>query len=123
MKKVLLGVFYTLQGLGNLVLGLFFVSGGLGGGGFAMEIIIRSFLVFVSCLSLFTSLTLFLRLEKWAQTSGKVSSVLFGAFYVWMAFISYSEIARQYYINAVLWLLISIVIVALNVVSIISMRI
>jgi len=118
MKKVLIGAFYALQGLGNLVIGLFFTSGGLGGGGFFVEILIKNFLLLASCLSVFTALTLFLKREKWAQEFGRASSFLFGSFYAWMALGSLSVIAPQYYIEVAILLLLSTLIVALNIVSV-----
>lgn len=115
MNKLLPSVFYTFQGLGNLVFGLFFISGGLGGGGLAMGIMIKSFLVFASLLSLFTALVLFLGRKDWTLTFGQVSSVLFGAFYAWMAFGSFEEFARQPNGGAALFLLLCAAIVVLNV--------
>jgi len=112
--KVLLIAFYTVQGIGNFMLGLAVrvdVSPG-GPGGFAvgMEIMIKSFLVFASCLSLFTALVLFLRREDWALVLGIVSSVLFSLFYGLLA-IFQAPIA-------IVVRLLCLVIVFLNVVSI-----
>jgi len=124
MKKILLGTFYTLQGLGNLILGLFFIKGGRGAIGVAIDIVIKPTILFVSCLSLFTALTLFLprarklRREGWSLFLGIVTSVLFGMFYVWIALISYSEIVRHYSSYAAIVLLISLIIVVLNTVSV-----
>jgi len=123
MKNVLMGSFYTLQGLGNLVLGLFFIRGGLGGGGFAAEIFTKGFLLFTSGLSLLTALTLFSRRKKWAQVPGLVSSFFFCMFYVSMAFTSYSVIVRQYYLSAAIWLMLSILIVILNAVCVLFLYI
>ena len=83
--KWIIGAFYTLQGLGNLILGLYIrvdvAPGGSGGVAAGMENMIKSSLAFASCLSLLTALTLFLRREDWALVLGVVSSVLFSMFY------------------------------------------
>ena len=84
IKKVWLIAFYILQGLGNIIRGLFFVKVDAfphGTVAVGMEIMIRSFLIFVSCLSLLTALFLFLRREDWALVLGIMSSVLFILFY------------------------------------------
>ena len=109
--KWIIGAFYILQGLGNLILRLYIrvdvAPGGSGGAAAGMEILIKSFLLFVSCLSLLTALTLFLRREDWAQVFGVVSSVLFGMFYGFLAILPVFIVVR----------LLSLVIVILNVVS------
>ena len=114
IEKVLLIAFYTVQGIGNFMLGLAVrvdVSpGGSGGVAAGMENMIKSFLVFASCLSLFTALTLFLRREDWAQPLGIVSSVLFSLFYGLLAVLQAPI--------AIVVRLLCLVIVVLNAVSI-----
>jgi len=125
MKKILLGTFYTLQGLGNLILGFFFpIKGARGQIAFAIDIFIRPSILFVSCLSLFIALTLFLpqarklRREGWSLVLGMFTSVLFGMFYGLAALFVYSEIMRHYSSYAAIVLLISLIIVVLNTVSV-----
>ncbi len=120
--------FYAIQGVGRLVLGLFFVVGGPGGGGFAMEVIIRGFLVFSSCLSLLTALTLYLRRGNWSQVLGEVSSLLLGGFYAWIAFgiaesivFSAQQTTLQYY-RTLAALFLNILIVVLNGVSVLHLH-
>ena len=114
IEKVLLIAFYTVQGIGNFMLGLAVrvdvSSGGSGGVAAGMENMIKSFLVFASCLSLFTALTLFLRREDWAQPLGIVSSVLFSLFYGLLAVLQAPI--------AIVVRLLCLVIVVLNAVSI-----
>ena len=118
MKKILLGTFYTLQGLGNLILGLFFIKGGRGAIGVAIDIVIKPTILFVSCLSLFIALTLFLpRARELSRVLGIVTSVLFGFFYGRMALIGYSRIVEQYSSRDAIVLLLCLIIVILNAVS------
>jgi hypothetical protein len=127
MQKVLIGAFYTLQGLGSLALGLF-IGGVPGGGGFAMEILIKAFLVFASCLSLFTALTLFLRRTNWARLLGDASSILLGVFYAWTAFGIAEAIAlgslrmTEQYLIGIVWILASTIIAVLNLIIMFSLR-
>jgi len=119
MKKVLVGTFYILQGIGNFILGLSTsVEGSYGapGGVLAgLEIMIKTFLVFVSCLSLITALILFLKLEDWSLNVGIITSAFFCMFYGWMALISYNNLVRPHDITrSAFWLMISIIIVVLN---------
>lgn len=101
---MLVGTFYALQGFGNLMFGLFLVEGGSGGVGYFIGIAVKGFIVFASCLSLFTALVLFLRRENWARIFGIVSSVLLGLFYFsiafgiaeFFAFGSAQQVAQQY---------------------------
>ncbi len=118
MKKVLLGAFYTLQGLCNLILGWQSLTHN---GTPQIVIPMGLFLVFASCLSLFAALTLFLRREVLAESWGIISSFLFILFYGWIALISYSGIMRHYYSRAAIVLLLSMVIVVLNAASILSL--
>ena len=128
IERMLVGIFYTLQGFGNLLFGLL-VKGGLGGVGYIMEIAVKGFLVFASCLSLVTALLLFLRRENWARVFGIVSSVLLGLFYFsiafgiaeFFAFGIAQQVAQQYY-SATAGLLLSVAIVFLNVVSVIFLN-
>jgi len=121
MKRKLLGAFYTLQGLSNFVLTLFFITGGAGGGGFFAEILVKGFLLLASCLSVFAALTLFLKRDNWARVLGGISSFFFGAFYMEIALMSYSGITQKYYSGAAIGLLLSISIVLLNAVSFFSL--
>jgi len=114
MKKLSVSTFYTMQGLGNLILGFYTrVDGSYGapGGGLAgLENTIRSVLFFASCLSLVTALVLSLRLEDWALPLGEITSVFFGLFYGYLLIL-------QAPITVVVRLL-SLLIVVLNAVSV-----
>jgi hypothetical protein len=116
MKKVLVGTFYTLQGVGNLIFALsFFTSGGDPRVGFALGF----FLLLPSISSLLAVLLLFLRREDWALAWGKLSSVLFIFFYGLMVRNAYDNIVRGITFTITLfWLIVSLIIVVLNVVSV-----
>ncbi len=116
MKKVLVGTFYTLQGVGNLIFALsFFTSGGDPRVGFALGF----FLLVPSFSSLLAVLLLFLRREDWAVAWGKLSSVLFIFFYGLMVRNAYDNIVRGITFTITLfWLIVSLIIVVLNVVSV-----
>jgi uncharacterized membrane protein len=123
IQKVLVGLFYALQGL--IHVWLFFiirVVGSLGAPGgvlYGLEIMIRSYFVLASCFSLLTVLTLFLKREERALNLGIITLVLFGLFYGFDVIARYYDIARGYYISyTVTRLLLSLIIVVLNVVSV-----
>lgn len=128
LKKILVGTFYALQGLGHLIYALFIfrIESAHGGGGVAgLEIMTRTFLEVTSCLSLLTALSLFLprarelRREDRSVVLGTVTSVLFGWYYGWwMVLIGNTYIVKQYYSPAVIVLLLMLMIVVLNVVSV-----
>ncbi len=125
MKKILLGAFYASQGVGNLVLGLLFIRGGLGVGGVFVDIFLRPLFVAVSCLSLLAALSLFLRRENLAQVFGEVSSVFFCMFYgmVAVGLSSYPYIGlSQSFLASIMLILLSIVIIVLNVLSVFVLR-
>jgi hypothetical protein len=119
MKRILVGAFYALQGLVNLVMALFLGSRVVG-----LEMMIKAFLGVASCLSLLTALTLFspqahkLGREDSPLFFGLVTSVLFGLFYVWMTLIGYSHVVEQYSSRDAIVLLLSLIIVVLNAVSV-----
>lgn len=111
-KEVFLSSFYTLQGLGNLILALFVIRvdvarGGAGGVAAGMEFMIKCFLVFVSSLSFLTALTLSVGLEEWAPVLGIACSVLFSLFYGFLVLLPITVVR-----------LASLLIVFLNVISI-----
>jgi len=115
MKRILLGTFYTLQGIGNLTFGLLALISD-----YIFGFLIGAPLALASCLSFFTALLLFLRREDWALAWGTLSSVLFIFFYGLMARNVYDNIVRGYHPRhyAILWLMVSLIIVVLNVVAI-----
>jgi len=130
MRKILLGAFYALQGLGNLIFALFIFGlegseGAPGGGITGLEIMTKTFLEVVSCLSLLTALTLFMlqarkiRSEKWSLVLGMLTSVFFGLFYLFLALMGYSAIGGQYSSLAAIVLLLSLIILVLNAVSVV----
>jgi len=120
MRKILLGAFYALQGLGNLVMALLIT----GSRPVGLEMMVKAFLGVASCLSLLTALSLFLpRVREFTREDlpfvfGFWTSVLFGLFYGFMALIGYSHVVQQYYSRDAIVLLLSLIIVVLNAVSV-----
>jgi hypothetical protein len=121
MKRTLLGAFYFLQGLGNIAFGLFFIRGGLGGGGAFVDVFLRPLFVAVSCLSLLAALGLLLRRENLAQVSGELSSFFFCMFYGSVALSIYGY-RPSLSVSALIVFFLSIVIIVLNVLSIFVLR-
>lgn len=122
MKKMLLGTFYLLQGLGNVILAVFFVHadvsyGGSGGVAYGLEIIWKGFLVCASLFSMAAAAALLFENKKWALILGTLSSTVFGSFYALITLLAYSAISGQNNDNAATLLLASSLIVVLNVIS------
>ena len=67
MKKIFVGTFYILQGVGHFTIFVFpSIVRGINGGGMAgLEIMIRYYFVLASCLSFLTALLLF-----WGANTG-----------------------------------------------------
>jgi len=130
MRKTLLGSFYALQGLGNLIDALFIfrLEGGEGapsGGITGLGMMIKTLLGVASCLSLLTALTLFLlqarklKHEDWAFVLGFWTSVFVGFYYLFLAVLGYSAIGGQYSsLAAYIVLLLAITMLVLNAVSV-----
>jgi len=125
-KKSLIGLFYFLQGLGNLVLGLFYIRvdvsyGGSGGAAAGMEILIKSSLVFGSLFSFGAVLALCFEFKTLTKFCGVVSSLVFGLFYGAIGLLLSSVIRSQFSLQTAGWLLLSVVLVILNLVAILSL--
>jgi hypothetical protein len=122
MKRVLVGLFYTLQGLIHLWLSLIVRVTGSEGSGAALvglEIMTRSFLVLASCFSFFTVFFLFLKRKSHALFWGLITSVLFNVFSAIGVMASCSAIASGYNVlYSVAMLLTSLIIMVLNAVSV-----
>ncbi len=83
LKKQFIRASYLFQGLVNLAFALFFFHvdtspGGSGGGITGLEIIIKLFLVFISCLSFITVLVLIFM----GEASAKYWAVMTSSFYI-----------------------------------------
>jgi len=119
MKRVLVGLSYGLQGIGNLTLALFSLSD-LTHGAFGVVI----FLLLPSIFSLVAVWFLFTSdvdpTHMYALGWGTVASALFLVFY-WMLIgqTAYSNIEMGYYVyQSSIWLMVYLGIVVLNAVSI-----
>ena len=118
MKRMLLGAFYTLQGIGNLTFAfLLFISPG--GRPAGIGFIIGALPFLASIFSLIAAFELFKKREDWGSSMGKLSSVLFIFFYGWMVRNAYDNIVRGYHVyHYAILLMVSLIIVVLNALSI-----
>lgn len=116
MKKALLKLFYALQGIGSLTVGLLFLISP-GGRPYGIGIIVGAPLVFASFFSLLTVWALSSGREDSAPSLGTTSSLLFILYFGWWIRISYDYIVRGDY-DYVISLLLSILFVVLNALAI-----
>ena len=125
MKKIFVGTFYILQGVGHFTIFVFpSIVRGINGGGMAgLEIMIRYYFVLASCLSFLTALLLFLGSKHWAYNYlakylGVTSSSLFMLFHGLLIVVSYSNVFIEgYYVyHYFILLIVSLLIIVLNVV-------
>lgn len=114
MKRMLLGLFYTFQGLVNFWLGireliLMHVT---------TKDVVSPFLWFflLSCLSVLTVLGLSMK-KLWYQLWAGLTSIFSIFFYAILAYLGYHGMIRGYHYYTI-WLALGIVIVVLNVVSV-----
>ncbi len=114
MKRMLLSLFYTFQGLVNSWLGireLILMQA-------STDDIVSPFLWFflLSCLSVLTVLGLSKK-KLWYQLWGGLTSIVSIFFYAFLAYLGYYSMIRGYHYYTI-WLALGIVIVVLNVVSV-----
>jgi hypothetical protein len=117
MKRILIGLFYTLQGIGNLVfaIGAFTSDPKFGIG-------IGFFLLVPSIFSFITVWKLFQRKIDQTRAWGIVVSIFFILFYGIFVNDSYSSIVRGMYVyHYFVLLMISLLIIVLNVVAVLCL--
>lgn len=119
--RLLVGLFYFLQGLGNLVLAFFIrvdVSyGGSGGAAAGMEIMIKSSLVLASLLSFGFILVLYLEFETLTLLSGLLSSLVFGLFYGFLGLLLPRVIVQHFSLMTVFYFVVSVSLAFLNLIA------
>jgi hypothetical protein len=106
MKNILLGLFYALQGLVNIILAVFFIRvdvsyGGSGGVAAGLTILFQSFLVVVSGFCFITVLAISLKNKIGAAAFGILSSFLLMMFYILLAVIALPLVLVAEILNAV----------------------
>lgn len=116
VKKALLKLFYALQGIGSLTVGLLFLISP-GGRPYGIGIIFGAPLVFASFFSLSAAWSLSSGREDSAPSLGTTSSFLFILYFGWWIAISYYSIVEGDY-DYVISLLLSVLFVVLNALAI-----
>jgi hypothetical protein len=106
MKNILLGAFYGLQGLINIILAVFFIRvdvsyGGSGGAAAGLTILFQSFLMVVSGFCFLTVLALSLKSKGGAAALGILSSFLLMMFYILLAVLALPIVLIAETLNAI----------------------
>jgi len=122
LRRQFIRASYLFQGLINLVFALFFVRldvspGGSGGGITGLEIVVKSFLVFVSGLSFLTALILIFRGESSAKYWATMTSFFYILFYEATTIFAFAGVALGNYSLFITALIIGVAILFLNVTS------
>jgi len=127
MKKVLVGTFYVLQGICHLIVFVFpiivtgFNRGSIAALGITIGIFGLNYFGLASGLSFLTALLLFLKRKNLALRLGITGSGLLILFYGFLITMSHPYIVLGYYPSVYhycIFLMISLIIVVLNVVSV-----